>query len=67
MLNEITNKIDELESKYAEEAVDGKKHGWVKLAGISMFDGICNGIFFIGWIVMILGVINSIKKLFHRG
>jgi len=67
MLNEITNKFNELKSRYEEEAVEGKINGWVKLIGISILDGICDGVFLIGCMAMILGVINSIKKLFHRG
>lgn len=67
MLNEITNKFNELESVYAGEAVEGKINGWVKLIGISILDGFCDGVFLIGCMTMILGVVNFIKKLFHRG
>ena len=67
MLKWVVEQIDELESKYAEEAVDGKKSGWVKLCLTAVIEGFCNGAFIVGWISIILGVINSIKKLFHRG
>lgn len=66
MLKWIGEKIDELESKYAEEAVDGKKSGWVKLCLISIVEGFCNGAFIIGCIAMFMTVVNKITQLFRR-
>lgn len=68
MLKWVVEQIDELESKYTDEAVvEKKKSGWVKLSAISLFEGFCQGVFIVGWISIILGVVNQIKKLFHRG
>lgn len=67
LLKWIGEKIDELESKYAEKAVDGKISGWVKLCLTAVIEGFCNGAFIVGCIAMFIRVVNMIKRLFHRG
>lgn len=67
LLKWIGEKIDELESKYAEKAVDGKISGWVKLCLTAVIEGFCNGAFIVGCIAMFMTVVGKIKKLFRRG
>lgn len=62
----IGEKIDELEDKYAEKAVDGKISGWVKLCLTAVIEGFCNGAFIVGCIAIFMTVVNKITQLFCR-